>query len=269
MKMVGNNKLLLANGLRMGFGIAVGAFALSLVPPSALAQSQGPRIRIHQEVFDFGIVPQLCEVSHVFWLRNTGDETAMIEKLIPNCGCTEAPIEKHRVEPGDSTRVELIFGSHNYRGVVEKFAQVISNAKGRVPALTFSSFVVADSEAVGPLEATPRFFNLDETMPEETGDGWVSRFTLKNNGKAPIIVETLDRPDRMIATDGFDGALGPGEKTEITLRFDAELPSQVFSKSVTFLVSDESQGRLTVPVFKRQGEDTSQTEENSQTGAGG
>jgi hypothetical protein len=193
----------------------------------------------------------------------------MIEKLIPNCGCTAASIDKHQVEPGDSSRVELIFGSHNDRGKVEKFAQVISNAKGRVPALTFSSYVVADSVAIGPLEATPRFLNLDEAMPKKTGDGWISHVTLRNNGTVPITVTTVDKPDHMIVTDGFGGTLGPGEKAEVTVRFESELPTQAFSKSLTFLVSDGAGQRLTLPVFKKQGADTSKVGKNSQTGAGG
>jgi hypothetical protein len=234
----------------------------------AEAQTRGARIKTHHEIFNFGLVPQFSEVSHIFWLRNTGDETLMIDKLIPNCGCTQAPIDKTSIEPGDSTRVELIFGSHNYRGDVEKFAQILSNAQGRAPALTFSAYAVADSESMGPLEATPRRINLDEKMAEEAGGGWVSRFTLKNNGKSPVTVETLDKPDRLVATDGFNGTLGPGETAEVTLRFEAGLPSQTFSKSLTFLVSDPAQGRLTVPVFKKGGPESSQPQEKATPGSG-
>jgi hypothetical protein len=261
-------KSLKTNSLHVVAWFAVGVFSIAMALQSAEAQTRGPRIKTDHEIFDFGLVPQYSEVSHVFWLRNVGDETLLIDKLIPNCGCTQAPIDKKEIGPGDSARVELIFGSHNYRGDVEKFAQIISNAQGRAPALTFSAFVVADSVSMGPLEATPRLINLDETMAEEAGGGWVSRFMLKNNGKSPVTVETLDKPDRLVATDGFDGALGPGETTEVTLRFEAGLPSQVFSKSLTFLVSDPAQARLTVPVFKKGGPESSRPEGKATTGSG-
>lgn len=264
---VGN--LFMTSKLRNLKGVVVGAALLSLMPSSVWAQSKGPRITTQQEIFNFGIIPEYCEVSHVFWLRNSGSQPVTIDKLIPNCGCTQASIDKHNVKPGDSSRVELIFGSHNYHHEVEKFAQVISDAQGRVPALTFQAYVVPDSESYGPLQAIPRALNLDKEMPEQTPGGWVSHVTLKNNGETPITVTTLDKPDRTVSADGFDGTLQPGQETTFTVKFEADLPTQTFSKSLTFLVSGDAQERLTIPIFKKEGGGTSPTQRNSQTGADG
>lgn len=257
------------NKLRTTTGIVFGSLLLFLPLQSVEAQTRGPRIATHHEVFDFGIMPEYCEVSHVFWLRNSGDEPVKIDKLIPNCGCTQASIDKHDVKPGDSSRVELIFGSHNYHHEVEKFAQVVSDANGRVPALTFQAYVVPDSESYGPLQAFPRALNLDKAMPEQTPQGWVSHVMLRNNGKTPITVATLDKPDQTVATSGFDGTLKPGEQADVTVRFESDLPAQTFSKSMTFLVGGDTQQRLTVPIFKKEGDGASNTQGNSQAGSDG
>ena len=260
--------MLTSNDLRVTCAFVIVAIVCSFLPECGQAQARGPRIKTQQEIYDFGIVPQLSEVSHVFWLKNTGDEILMIDKLIPNCGCTEAPLEKNRVEPGDSSRVELVFGSSTYQGEIKKFAQIVSNAQGRAPALTFTANVVTDSDAVGPLVATPCRLNLNEDQPEADGDGWVARFTLKNSGDIPISVTTLDKPDRTIETDGFDGILGPGEGREVTLRFNAGMPDQFFSKSLTFLAAGPVQQRLTVPIFKKKPPVSTQAKQNTKVGGG-
>lgn len=256
----------MGNKLRLLIGALTGLMLVISMAVLSGAEPRGPRISTHHEIFDFGIVPEYAEVSHVFWLRNSGDEPVTIDKLIPNCGCTQASIGKHSLEPGDSSRVELIFGSHNYHHQVEKFAQVVSNARGRVPALTFEAYVVADSETVGPLEAIPRALDFGKLPPEKDGSSWVSRFTLVNHGKAPVTVTTIDKPDQVIATDGFNGTLQPGEKTEVTVRFNVDVQAEPFSKSLTFKVSGDTEERLTVPIFKYKDTSTSQVEENAQAG---
>ena len=73
----------------------------------------------------------------------------------------------------------------------------------------------------------------------------------------------------MIVTDGFNGTLQPGQKTEVTVRFDTDVQAEPFSKSLTFKVSGDSEERLTVPIFKFKDTSTSQVEGNSRAGTDG
>jgi hypothetical protein len=219
----------------------------------AQTQPRGPRATTQNEIFDFGSVPQHSEISHVFWLRNTGDEPLVIEDIIPNCSCTEAPIEKKSVEPGDSTRIELIFASFDYHGDVSKFAQIKCNANGRVPALTFMSNVKPDSESMGPLAVTPRRINLNDekTKAKAVADGMVG-LTLTNTSKKPVEIKMVDKPDRAVIVDDYRGTLEPGAKHMLNVRFTDDWPGQTFSRSITFELSGAFDGRLTVPVFKKE-----------------
>lgn len=223
----------------------------AVIAPAA-AESSGPRIKTPHETFDFGVVPQACEVSHVFWLHNTGDEELVIKELVPNCGCTEAPLEKDHVAPGDSTRVEIIFGTGVFNGPVTKFTQVKANATGRTPALTFKALVYSDTSLPGPVRLSPTAVRLDDMRPALSGNGYTQSVSLQNTGSAPVTIDLIDRPFADVKVSGIDTIeLGPGESHELMLSFDKGLPGQVFSRSITFAVSDTTQQRITLPIFKK------------------
>jgi hypothetical protein len=54
--------------------------AAILVVPSLMG---APRLQIPETEFDFGYAPQNSKVSHVFWLYNKGDDSLLIEKVVP------------------------------------------------------------------------------------------------------------------------------------------------------------------------------------------
>ncbi len=56
---------------------------LTVVLLMSAAGSSAPRLMIVEDAFDFGFVPQHSKVSHVFWLRSTGDDSLKILKVQP------------------------------------------------------------------------------------------------------------------------------------------------------------------------------------------
>lgn len=42
-----------------------------------------PVLDLPEKEFDFGYAPQNSQITHVFWLKNTGDELLKIEKVVP------------------------------------------------------------------------------------------------------------------------------------------------------------------------------------------
>ncbi len=231
---------------------AIALFTITSLVDIGQSEPVGPRVKTPHELFDFGVVPQRCEVSHVFWLHSTGDQELVIEELIPNCGCSEAPLEKNHIHPGDSARAEVIFGTGVFNGVVKKFTQIKSNSTGRAPALTFRARVFADSLLPGPIVLTPAAVRLDDLRPPQAGDGYEQTVTLTNSGAEPVSIEMIDVPYRDVRVGPFEPiSLGPGESHELTLTFEPGLPQQTFSRSITFEVSDTTQERITLPIFKK------------------
>lgn len=60
---------------------AVAALALSL-SLAALASAES-NLTIPESFFDFGYAPQKSKLTHVFWLKSTGDDSLIITKIVP------------------------------------------------------------------------------------------------------------------------------------------------------------------------------------------
>lgn len=51
--------------------------------PAEPVASKLARIQVSAEEFDFGRVPQGASISHVFWLKNIGEDTLRITDIKP------------------------------------------------------------------------------------------------------------------------------------------------------------------------------------------
>ena len=74
----------------------------------------GPHLKLTQTEFDFGYAAQNSKMSYPFWLYSDGDEELVIVRVSSDCGCTQAPLEKENIAPGDSSRLEIIFSSRKF-----------------------------------------------------------------------------------------------------------------------------------------------------------
>lgn len=231
LKLASTNRTVLAASIML---IAVSSVALGQAP------STGPRIKCTPEVFDFGYVPQDATVSHTYWLKNTGTETAVITQIKPNCGCTRVPPSDSTIAVGDSLAIELQFASRNMSGKVEKFTRITSNAEGRVPALTFRGRVFKASEEHGPITAIPAII-------EVTGSS-APKLSLRNTSKSTVTVQVVDLPPGLIQLDWNELTLGPDETKEVSLVLLPQESQVEFTKSITLESNNSERSRLTVPI---------------------
>jgi len=51
--------------------------------PAAPVGSKLARLQVSAEEFDFGRVPQGATISHIFWLKNIGEDTLRITDIKP------------------------------------------------------------------------------------------------------------------------------------------------------------------------------------------
>ena len=56
-------------------------FLINLARAQDSVQVKGPRIAIEEKTFDFGIVPADTLISHVFVIKNAGDDSLKIYRL--------------------------------------------------------------------------------------------------------------------------------------------------------------------------------------------
>ncbi len=89
----------------VGAGIAaliVGAAIIVAKPdpaassPAPRVEAQGPRMLTANEMnFDFGTISMAAgNVSHRYWIRNTGDQPITVRKMYTSCMCTTATLIK-------------------------------------------------------------------------------------------------------------------------------------------------------------------------------
>ena len=112
--------------LRIGISsLTITFFALSLLTLQSDAKPpQVSGLEITDESTDFGYAPQYSKLSRVYWIKASGQDTVRIHNVKPGCGCTEIPLDKDVIPPGDSARLELIFDTKRSRGAVSKRPQI-------------------------------------------------------------------------------------------------------------------------------------------------
>ena len=213
----------------------------------AASVSAAPRMTLPEVEFNFGYVPQNSSVSHIFWLKSSGDDSLKILQVVPGCGCTKAPLERDHLAPGDSTRVEIIFSTGSYSGAVSKSPRLQTNEGAPDKALRILTNVVTRPDSTYPVVLKP--YKLDMTQFGEKSRSEI-RFTIENRSSSPL-------SPQMISTFGeyFEVLLPksiPAEgNAEAILKLKPAVLDRPFDKSFTIQFDDEQKSRFTIPV-KRQ-----------------
>ena len=85
-----------------------------------------PQIVADEALFDAGLVGRGEKVAHDFVIRNRGDATLSIQRVVPTCACTAAEFDR-TIGPGESGTVRAILDTAMLRGFVSKKITVLSD----------------------------------------------------------------------------------------------------------------------------------------------
>ncbi len=215
-----------------------------LVAIVAMAAMAAPQLTLPEETFDFGFVPQHAKVSHVFWLKSTGDDSLRILKVIPGCGCTQTPLDKEELSSGDSTQLEVIFSTGSYTNKVVKRPKIQTNEGPPDKFVSIQCDVETRPDSSYPLVVDP--YKLDMTqLGDKVRDEMT--FNVKNitDQKLPISVISLPSDYFSIV---LPSSINPGEAIEGKLKLTKLAIDQDFEKSFTLELGDQAHTRFTVPV---------------------
>jgi hypothetical protein len=221
-------------------------FACVLIALMALAISTiaAPRLELRETEFDFGYAPQNSQLSHVFWLKSVGTDSLKITKVIPGCGCTQAPLEKSDVAPGDSTRLEIIFSTKAYVGPISKSPRIETNTGDSVTRVQFKVNCLLRPDSTYPVLFKP--YKVDVSQYGETPRSEMA-FTITNVSDSDLTVALAYKPDGL-----FDVTLPKSVKAGKTepglVKLRPEALEQSFEKSFTVQFGDAAKTRFTIPV---------------------
>lgn len=217
------------------------AVLLTVFAASAFA---GPVLTIEPENFVFGYAPQNSKVSHTFKLTNTGDETLKIDRVVPGCGCTKAPLKKDVLVAGESTELEIIFSTRRYNGKVMKHPSITSNGSANPLKVTIQTDVITRPDSAYPVIISPYKLDISQ-FGERLRDEM--NFTLENRSDKDLKPTLIDYPaDLMTVTLPELIPAGGSVKGKVELA-ESALP-QEFEKSITLQFDDQGNSRYSIPV---------------------
>ncbi|MBK7091009.1 MAG: DUF1573 domain-containing protein [bacterium] len=222
--------------------------SLTIASSSIFAQvSKGPqpRIEVSSDYFYFGYMPINAIVQHVYWVRNTGNDTLRIVTVKPGCGCTTAPISKDAIAPGDSANLKVIFDSKNMTGKMVKDIDIFSNDPNKQSiAVKFFAVVNREHDFV---RAEPNVLRFSKFGSK---DGkMIKTFEVLNNFSTDIEVSLIELPAANFKIDKKNVKVRPGEKAQFTIEQLQSVTDEAdVLTSVTFEFVGDETDRITIPL---------------------
>lgn len=206
----------------------------------------GPALTISEDNFDFGTIPQNCKVSHVFWLKSTGDAALEIASVVPGCGCTEAPLQKSILPPGDSTPLEVTFSSASYVGAVLKEPSI--KLKGGIPdrKLRFKCNVTVLPDSTRPLVIKPVAVDLTQFGSTPRTE---ARVAIANVSARDLRLTVVSAPGDPLEVE-LPEIIPAGQSVTGVVRLKPDGLTRQFDKAITVKVSDERNSRFSIPIHR-------------------
>jgi hypothetical protein len=201
-----------------------------------------PKIFVPQVEWDFGKVPQGGIVSHKYWIKNQGTKVLHIIRVRPGCGCTQAPLEKLFVPPGDSTKVELVFNSFYYPGKSKKGATIVStdSITGDI-RISFTVEVLPNFDSIYPVYVHPCSLTFKSNLTKQ-------EMKIKNVSKKKLKLEIVDSPDEFYKPRLTKDELASGKSCKLKIENKKELPMEGSFKSITLEVVSDTTYRFSLPI---------------------
>ncbi len=103
----------------------------------AVIATAAPRIAVDNGSYDFGTVIEGTFIRHTYVLSNEGDETLLITdaRSVSTCPCTKMSLESDTLEPGESTKLSVVWDTGGYGGRSTGWVFLIDSNDPETPTL--------------------------------------------------------------------------------------------------------------------------------------
>lgn len=98
------------------------------------------KIECKKNIHDFGKISQGDILACNFFIKNTGDNILVINKIDASCGCTTPKWKSRPVPPGESIKIEVEFNSEGRYGRQYKVISIFAN----IPNKIFELIIMAE-----------------------------------------------------------------------------------------------------------------------------
>ena len=114
-------------------------------------------------------------VTHDFEITNIGKQVVKIEKVIPNCSCSVASLDKWVIKPGESAKMNIRLDTTGLSGHINKKVVVITNPR---------SSEMIQLEMIGKVNfawaPASKFINFEYSKEKDAGNIKYSKFEIAN-----------------------------------------------------------------------------------------
>lgn len=197
--------------------------------------------------FDFGYVPFGTTIKHRAVLVNQCDSIVKITRVVPGCGCTQIPLKKKELAPGESLEVEIILETGKIRQGLFQKAPVFYTDNRETPRITITlmGFNLKPDDNQPPIKVSPVVVHLQKSQPNAVGSIEIVNNTGRNiipkmaAGAQPDFLQ-IEMPYRQIS---------PGQKETISVKLVTDsLREDTTDESITIVFNDQKQSRFTIPI---------------------
>ncbi len=234
--------------LAKNFSLPLLVLVLGLFNFIVINVQAAPKVQIPNHEFNFGKTLQQVGLMHSFWVKSVGDDTLRITKIVPGCGCMQAPISDSAVAPGDSTRLDIILSTGSYRGFVSKKPYIITNAGEERIFVKIYAQVFPNPDEIGPVKVYP--MAVDVSQVDEKNANQEGRFHIKNPTSRDFIIEPEDCTNKSF-TVKLPAKIKAGEMVDGILTVRKEALEKEFFESLTFRIDDDELSTFSVAVSRR------------------
>lgn len=197
--------------------------------------------------FDFGYVPYGTTIKHRAILVNQCASVVKITKVVPGCGCTQIPLKKKELAPGESLEVEILLETDKIRQGIFQKAPVFYTDSRETPRLTITltGFNLKASEPQPPIKVMPTVIKLQKSDANAAGTIEIVNNTGRNivpkivvGGNSQFL--NIEMPYRQIS---------PGKMETMNVKLIAGSVSEDrLDESITVVFNDLKQTRFTIPI---------------------
>lgn len=86
-----------------------------------------PKFQFNQDAYDFGTIKQGEKVSYSFIFKNTGSTPLIISSASASCGCTVPSYPEEPIQPGEESKIDVVFDSNGKMGMQTKTITLVAN----------------------------------------------------------------------------------------------------------------------------------------------
>lgn len=152
-----------------------------------------------------------------------------------------APVNKKVLAPGDSTVVELVFGTKTSKGKITKNARIMSNDSTRsVVTIDFAGNIVVQPDTTSLIRVAPDQLQFDKAARK----GFVA---VENHGGSQIKLLMVNQPGDEFKYKFDNGPLSGGDSQKLQFEWKGKTPEYDINRVFTFETGDMNVTRFSIP----------------------